>query len=71
MIIFMINVLQSSLPTSKIAVQCAFSPFIELSFDLDYLRGLQNDLYCREGSAVVNLYFTKNYTTNLELSVRI
>ena len=71
MIIFMINALQSSVPTSKILVQLTFCPFIERNFDLDYSRGRQSDLYYREVSAVLNLYFNKNYATNLEFSVRM
>ena len=71
MIIFMINALQSSMPTSKMLVQLAFCPFIERTFNLDYSRGRQNDSYYRAASAVLNLYFKKNYATNLEFSVRM
>ena len=71
MIIFMIKSLQSSVPTSKIAVQCAFCPFIEHTFDLDYAGCRQSDLYYEEVSAVLNLHFRKNYATNLEFSARM
>ena len=59
MIIIMINALQSLVPTSQIVVQLAFCPCIERTFDLDYSRGYESDLYCREVSAVPNLYFNK------------
>ena len=60
MTIFVINVLQSSVPTSKVLVQLAFCPFIEHTFDLDYSRGHQYDFCCREVIAVLNLHFNKN-----------
>ena len=65
MIIFMINALQSSVPTSQIL---AFCPFIERTFDLDYSRGHESDLYCREVSAVPNLYFNKIMLQTLSLA---
>ena len=65
MIIFMINALQLSVPTSEKLVQCAFYPFMENTFDLDYSRGCQSDLHYGENSAVLHLYFNKNYATDL------
>ena len=51
MIIFMINILQSLVPTSKILVQSEFCPSIQSTFHLDYSQGHQSDLYFMDVSA--------------------